>query len=328
MASLVAAATVRRTPAIDRSGFLDVVRLLAGFDIVAFHTGSVAGDSNGFRLGFGVTVFLLVTAVGVARQVEPREFRAFAYDRASRYLSPFGFWCVVYAAVATATSLRYGEPALGWWRSCMLWRGTEYHLWFMPVSLALVVVVELARAATVRASTPLVVTISVVLACLTILAGHAGWYLRGVPCWSPWAWAPPAAFLGLALGKILQADASRRRSAWLLTTAVVVAAWSFAVWQSYDGHFALRFATGSLLMGLGLILPGISGPWMKRLLALSIGVFLCHPLVLRFGLRFLDDLPSPLTVALIWSLSAVIVLAMQRTALARFAGERPTSSRR
>lgn len=306
----------------ERSGFLDVVRVLAGVDIVAFHTGIGFGDGNALRIGFGITVFLLVSAVGVARHQRERKFLPFARERLSRYSAPFFFWCAVYAVVATIHSLRHGESPFAWWNSCMLWRGTEFHLWFMPVSLALALAMEAARSATAKRSAVLVVVTCVALSCIGILAGAAGWYLRDNDCWSPWRWAPPAAFLGLAMGRVLQAPPSSRRSLVLFGISLVVALWSLAVWRTHEGTFALRFATGSLLTTLGFVVPSVSGVWVRRFLALSIGIFLCHPLVLQLGFRFLDQLPLAVAILVVWLISAVIAFAMQQTPLARFAGER------
>jgi len=62
----------------SRSGLLDLVRLFSSFDIVAYHTGAALGNNSAFRLGVGMAIFLLMSAVSVGMHTGERPFRPLA----------------------------------------------------------------------------------------------------------------------------------------------------------------------------------------------------------------------------------------------------------
>lgn len=309
----------------SRSGLLDCVRLFASLDIVAFHTGNALSDPSVFRFGLGMGIFLLMTGVSVGAFVGERPFLPLVRERATRYLPPFLFWCVVYAALRVALAVRHEVPLFGWLEADMLWRGTYYHLWFMPVALGLSLLVEALRRATRGVSTSAILA-TTLLGSPLLLYAAPGW-LRPAAGTSlgGWLWVIPAVPMGVALGRLFRLPKDRRSLRLTLGFVATFAAVGIAVWYRVDDNYPLRFAVGACLIGVALAVPFPSTPLLFRMRTLSVGVFLCHPLVLRLLGRFFDDLPTTLVALIIWVLSACLTLAMQATPLARFAGAPPAS---
>lgn len=309
----------------SRSGLLDLVRLFSSFDIVAYHTGGALGDGSMFRLGIGMAIFLLMSGVSVALHSGERPLRPFLAERARRYLVPFAFWWVVYAALRTGMALRHEQAALGWFEPSMIWQGTYYHLWFMPVALGVCVAVEGLRVA--ARNVPNGAFISAVLL-LSPLLFHAGPALRphvstGV---FQWVWAVPAVPISVALGRIVALPRTPRWPLAMLCFAGALAASGACVWSVDHDTFPLRFAVGALLIGLGFGVSYPSNALLFRIRTMTAGIFLCHPLVIRAVLRFIEPLPIALITAIIWILAAGLTVVLQRTRLARFAGAPPETA--
>jgi len=182
--------------------------------------------------------------------------------------------------------------------------------------------VEAARRATMQLPAAAVIGGCVVLSLVLVYADPAWIRPHASHCWYAWVWALPTMPLGLAFGRLLAVDRAPRRRWHLMPLAAVFAAVSLAIWLWMESLLALRFAEGALLIAIGFALPGPSGAWSRRLLTLSIGIFLCHPLVLRLLLPFVRDLAPIAVVPIVWGLSAVLAFGLQQTPLARFAGER------
>ena len=79
----------------------------------------------------------------------------------------------------------------------------------------------------------------------------------------------------------------------------------------------------AFLIGIGFAVSYPSNAFLYRIRTVSAGIFLCHPLVIRGVLRFIEPLPIALIAAIIWVLAACLTLVLQRTRLARFAGAPP-----
>ncbi len=308
----------------SRSGLLDVVRLFSGFDIVAFHTSSALGDSSAFRLGIGMAIFLLMSAVSVGMYAGERPFRPFLAERSRRYLIPYAFWWVVYFVIKTAMALRHDESAFGWFDPSMLWQGTYYHLWFMPVALGVCVAVEGLRRATRQVSTGGFLAVVLLLSPLFFYAGPTLRPIVGVG-WFQWVWMIPAVPMGVAFGRIIALPRTPRWGFAMLVFSGVLAASGVAVWSAVDDTYPLRFALGALLIGIGFAIPFPSNAFLYRARTVSAGIFLCHPMVLRVMLRFFDQLPIALVAAVMWALSGCLTLSLQRTRLARFVGDPPAA---
>jgi len=301
------------------------VRLFASFDIVAYHTGGALGDGSMFRLGIGMEIFLLMSGVSVGLHSGERPLRPFLAERARRYLTPFAFWWVVYAALLSFSALRHEQPAFSWFEPSMIWRGSYYHLWFMPVALGVCVAVEALRLAS--RNVPSRVFVAVVLL-LSPLLFHAGPALRphvsiGV---YEWVWAIPAVPISVAFCRIIALPRTPRWPLAMLCFAGAVALSGLAVWYVDRDTFPLRFAVGAFLIGLGFAVSYPSNALLFRIRTMTAGIFLCHPLVIRGVLRFIEPLPIALIAAIIWVLAACLTLVLQRTRLARFAGAPPETA--
>lgn len=215
----------------SRSGLLDLVRLFASFDIVAYHTGAALGDNSAFRLGIGIAIFLIMNAVSVGNFEGERSFFRFLSERSKRYLTPFLFWYVVYAVLQTLLALRHDATPFGWFEPRMLWQGTYYHLWFMPVALGLSLATELLRRATRNVSDGACVATILLISPLLLYVGP-GW-LRSFASrgWYPWVWIIPAVPFGVAFGRLLALPRTPHWNSLILGFAGTFAAMGVGVWQ-------------------------------------------------------------------------------------------------
>ena len=323
--SKTGSATFRGAGGGSRSGLLDLVRLFSSFDIVAFHTGGALGDGSMFRLGIGMAIFLLMSGVSVGLHSGERPLRPFLEERARRYLTPFAFWWVIYAALLTFAALRHEKAAFDWFEPNMIWQGSYYHLWFMPVALGTCVAVEALRLAARNVPTGVFVGVVLLLSPLLFHAGPALHPMVGIGVYQ-WVWAIPAVPISVACGRIIALPRTPRWPLAMLCFAGTLAASGLAVWYVDRDTFPLRFAVGAVLIGIGFAVSYPSNAFLYRIRTVSAGIFLCHPLVIRAVLRFIEPLPIALITAIIWVLAACLTLVLQRTRLARFAGAPPETA--
>jgi hypothetical protein len=207
----------------------------------------------------------------------------------------------------------------------MLWEGTYFHLWFMPVALATCLLVEALRRATLRVPT------GAFLACVLALSPallYAGPALRPIVSQElfQWVWVIPAAPVGVAFGRVIALERTPRWGFAMLAFSGTFAAIGVAIWWLVPDSYPLRFALGALLIGIGFALPFPSNRYLFKARTMSAGIFLCHPLVMRGALRFFEGLPVAAVALLMWLLAGAMTLGMQRTSLARFFGAPPESA--
>jgi hypothetical protein len=268
-----------------------------------------------------MAIFLLMNAVSVGTFQGPRPWRPLLRERAVRYLTPFAFWCVVYAALHLVHALRHDLAPFAWVRPRMFWAGTHYHLWFMPVALGLSLAVEALRRATLRLPTPALAAGVLAAAPLLLYAAPAWLRHEETASWYQWAWIVPAVPMGVALGRLLALPRTPRWPWLLLGFVAAFAAIGVAVYGRVADNYPLRYAIGSLAIGIGFVVPMPSSPRLVRLRTLSAGIFLCHPLVLAGLQNAIQGLAVAPAAAIVWALAALLAFALQLSPWARFAGE-------
>jgi peptidoglycan/LPS O-acetylase OafA/YrhL len=279
----------------QRNATIDYARLLAAFGIVLFHA-----DGPGAEIGYAALPFFLmlmvITVVPGARQAD---FAAYARARATRLLRPWLLWTAIYGSLKLGEVIVLSSPLQSEFRPWMLLTGPALHLWFLPfavfVCLALHPMVRWADTA-IRAR---LLTALLVVAALLALALWARYPALPVPA-PQWLHAAPSVFLGLAIA--LCAD----RPLWQIGLSVIVCAVALGVgWTANILQLAL--AAFGLILCLNWRLPVTAlSRWTA---AMSLGVYLAHPLVLSVLQRTTEGHLDTASRSIVACLGALAVAA-------------------
>jgi fucose 4-O-acetylase-like acetyltransferase len=250
--------------------------------------------------------------------------RPFLRTKVSRLLLPWLLWSVIYLAMVFLERLRHGEPLTKGFSLWMLVGGTYHHLWFVPFALAGALLMAAVQPAT-RALSHGAVIGGALLTGAALALLNAQLLAPGTIEWPvlQWLFALPALPLGFALGRtMLAADrASSLRVAWL-SVAVGLTCLGLGLGQEMGllgwgvPELVRRYAVSMALVGLACVWPGVPDPVSQRLTPLLLGVYLVHPLIVRVYLSLhLPVLPTAVFAALVFSASALLVAALQRSRL-------------
>jgi surface polysaccharide O-acyltransferase-like enzyme len=290
-----------------RNEMIDVVRLFAAASVVFVHASkSVTLAPFCHSLRFAVPFFLFASLYYQSlslRRNPDRPLHRYVRNRFKRLYLPFLAWSLIYLLARDAKRLALLDVAAIKLHLAMLWTGTEYHLYFLPLLLLFSILLATVHWALLRHSRawrwPLIVL--AVAAGLLIAMAHvpASWDERFVlvsnggktladnPTYALlWGWrAMPAGLWALAF-------------AWLMTAGTVVYAVPASlgiaglglaivcsVWQVRYGIQVIPRA----LTGLGTMLPALT-PWkwsgptfalLARWGRYGYGIYLCHVLVVE-----------------------------------------------
>ncbi len=292
---------------------LDRLRVLAVFDIVAFH----APDSSGYGLfAIGLPLFLLLALTLGGRRRQPEPVSRYLRHRGRRLLLPWAAWSGVYAVYLVYRAWRLNIDPATMFDWSMLLGGTYYHLWFLPCLFVLGLITLKINRATRRfapwrvAAGAGVVGVAMV-AVVTMLSGQQVSMLT-----RNWLFALPSVAIGLMFGRLLACHAvmwGRNYFRW--TAVALIPLTLLAVWfipitplTRYD------LAIVAMLAAIGW--PGRGDALTARLQPLILGIYLVHPIVLE-GLYSLGvPTHSVLLFALLaMAISAAIVQAIRWTPL-------------
>jgi surface polysaccharide O-acyltransferase-like enzyme len=295
------------------------LRLLAMYEIVAFH---VSEQRLPIIAGLGLPTFLLLNNAFNCTLSERMGTQAFLRTKVGRLLVPWLLWSAIYLALQLLERYRHDESYTEGFTAWMLIGGTYTHLWFVPFSLVGSLVIAGVQARTSRHAQgwagllALVVGAAITVAGGQVLAtGRVEWPLL------QWLFALPAVPMGFGLGRmLLAADAVvRRRLAWM-TAAVALFCLGLGLVipasVGPDWEMVRRYAVSLALVSIGFVWPGTSDRISQRLAPLLFGVYLSHPLILRvYQATHLPLPPTAVFAALVFGISALLVLVLQRTPL-------------
>jgi surface polysaccharide O-acyltransferase-like enzyme len=315
-AAQVAAAPEARRTGSQRLANVERLRLVAMFEIVAFH---VSQDRLPLIAGLGLPSFLLLNNAFNCTLSERMGTRAFLRTKVTKLLVPWLVWSLVYALVIVLEKLRHDESIREAFTPWMLVGGTYIHLWFVPFALAGGVFAAALQARTQKVSHPRMVAILLALGTAWVLGG--AWIMAREDVRWPalqWLFASPSPILGFALGRVILARDQR-------LLAVVCALSVVAGVLAELGAFGLglhrivpRYAVSMAVVSLALLWPGRPDAWSQKLTPLLFGVYLTHPLIVRtYMATHLPTFGVTLQTLLVFSASVVLVLILQRTPLRR-----------
>jgi surface polysaccharide O-acyltransferase-like enzyme len=128
------------SPSRPRNETIDVVRFFAAAGVVFVHAAYSETFHNTwdnlfrFAVPFYLFASLYFQAISLRRNPN-RSLNAYVVGRFKRLYLPFLVWSVIYILARDAKRvLLQGMPAVEL-NPSMLWKGTEYHLWFLPFLL-------------------------------------------------------------------------------------------------------------------------------------------------------------------------------------------------
>jgi surface polysaccharide O-acyltransferase-like enzyme len=295
------------------------LRLLAMYEIVAFH---VSEQRLPIIAGLGLPTFLLLNNAFNCTLSERMGARAFLRTKVARLLVPWLLWSAIYLAMQLLERYRHDESFTEGFTAWMLIGGTYTHLWFVPFSLVGSLLIAGVQARTSHHPHVWAGVVALLAgAVITVVGGQV--LATGRVEWPllQWLFALPAVPMGFGLGRMLLAadPAVRRRLAWV-AAAVAVACLGvsliLAAALGPDWEMVRRYAVSLSLVSIGFVWPGHSDAFSQRLAPLLFGVYLSHPLILRvYQATHLPLPPTAIFAALVFGVSALLVLVLQRTPL-------------
>lgn len=286
-----------------RNATLDYARLVASTGIIVFHVGA-----PGAAIGYAALPFFLMLLVFLAFPVAAgKSFGAYAATRTARLLWPWAIWSLIYAALKLAEIAATDVTLQSEFSAWMLLTGPSLHLWFLPYAcVACIAIWPLAR---LSAS----LTEGARIICGMILAGVAvliAWTSHDLVTTTPitqWLYALPAVALGSAFGFF----GGTSRPALMAALTIGATAVLLRVMGWPDGAEQLIIAGVAFALCLGL--PLHDHPVARRMVDLSLTLYVAHPMVISILLRAtaIPDESAEMAVAAIAG-TTFLALGLQR----------------
>ncbi len=259
-----------------RIAMWDRLRILAFIDVVSFHV-----TRHHALFGVGLPLFLILSFGLGVRHPGPRPAGEFLTNRFRRLIVPWLAWSAILAAAWLGASLQHNVQLDRTFHLDMLLYGPERYLWFLPFAFIGGFATHLADRATQGVPTGWLVTGC--LAGATALLAVTGEPPSQFP-FRYWLFGAPAAFIGLASGRILARPAENTGRVWFGVLGVSVAAIAFLLLARQTATqlreaAPLRYAIAVAMLAAGALLPDFADPWTRRLQPLLLGGYLLHAIV-------------------------------------------------
>jgi surface polysaccharide O-acyltransferase-like enzyme len=309
-------ATAERSMATVRLANVERLRLIAMFEIVAFH---VSERRLPIIAGLGLPTFLLLNNAFNCTLSERMGSAAFLRIKVSRLLMPWLVWSLVYGAVLVLERLRHGEPLGEAFSVWMIVGGTYDHLWFVPFALVGSLFVTWLQATTRQLPHRRVVFAS--LAAGSAVAGLVALILSTFSIDWPalqWLFALPSPVLGFAVGRaVLGADRKLMTQVSTFACIAALGCWALSTALTVPEEVT-RYATSLGVLSLAFMWPGPADWMSQRLTPLLFGIYLTHPLILRaYQATHFPSPPVALFAALVFAAAALLVIGLRHTPLRR-----------
>jgi len=303
----------------ERIQSLEVLRVLAIFGIVWFHSEGVPGRQFGYA---GLPVFIMLSISLTVLSARRHPFGEFARRRAERLLVPWLFWSGVYLLPAVVRAWQRGIVGDLLSISTVV-GGTWIHLWFLPFAFAASLLVYPFHGKVHALRPGQVLALAATAACLAIV-GSSFALAAGVGVWPvpQWVFSSPAVVLGFALGIGL---AERKRSgqadpkAILLITLFAVGTCA-ALAALGRRELTVPYSVGLVLLAAALFVDVPRSRVAQYVAPLTFGIYLIHPavgMVLR-RLPGASSMPTFGLLFLVFCISAALVAVVRATTLKRF----------
>lgn len=312
-----------------RNETIDVVRLVAAVGIIYIHAiRSPALDASRNLFRFAVPFYLFASLFYQAQSLRRKTSKTFlevAWGRVKRLYVPFLAWSVVYLLARDLkhiSMLGIGSVGLN---VGMLWKGVEYHLWFLPYLLIWSLVLTALDRGLLRRWSVLrwpVIVVSIAAGLVVALSPMpSSWdetfdnptyaYVQFWRAFPAASWA-----LGFALFMTARsADAWVPRWVGWLGLLLTLVCSAMQVFQGISLIPRAATGLGTMLMALAPWRLPLT-PLLARLGRYSYGIYLCHVLVVELVRAVIAKLHFGTSIAtdlLIFVVSCAASLAVVKT---------------
>ena len=253
-----------------RESYIELLRFIAAVGIVFFHS-----QTPGYEFCHAGVAFFAGLTGGMAFRSPNRRVPLIA----SRLLIAWAFWWLTHTAVNVLETL-LKDPAYGWaseFRWPMLFYGPSIYLWYLPFAFVATVAVS-AIGRRMSGSAAALVFTATFLASLAAIADlrHEQW----ISPFSEWANTIPAVLAGVAIYSATTNCGS------LLALAACLGALVGARHNGlFSSHFFVSYVTGLSTLASIRFISIPQSHTIERLGALSLGIYLTHPLVMLVSYR-------------------------------------------
>lgn len=297
-----------------RQANFDLVRIVAAFAIVWFHTPGAPFKDIAYA---GLVCFLLMSGALLYGTVERRSFGHFTRRRATRLLMPWLFWSVLYLGVFCVRVAR-GDAHLHEisWR--MLLVGGRLHLWYLPFAFVLSLLIWWLSPTVRRFG--ILARIAAAILGASVLAIEP--WLQDASTLGPplpqWIYGMAALPLAFVLGPAVYGAKRETRHARTVAGVLVLFVATLSVRLGTTALVSYGIATGGLLAAA--MLPQIQSRSMALLSSLMLGVYAIHPLTQEVLVKAgLQPTPVLLWILATFGLSVAATVLMKSVPLtARF----------
>ncbi len=307
--------------AAPRIAAIEWLRLLAMFEIVAFHTGMA------HRLpwlgGFGLPTFLLLGAAFSVLAADRRGARSVLSRKLRTLGGAWVFWTLLYAALLALVAMRRGQTLGSVLHPEMIVSGVRTHMWFAPFAVFAGGVSAGVHVFTRRVSRTLRFVALLALGYAWILVAER-FPARSLVLWQ-WSFSLPSIPLGMALAELLRArEAERTKVAMAVGAFCALAlATAYALPEAIpvDAPSAVasleRYALSLAAITAIVFLPLGSNAVVARIAPYMLGVYFCHVAVIDV-LRPVLSSHQVLASLVVFAASVAVVEIVQRTRLQRY----------
>ncbi len=270
--------------AAKRNYFIDLLKLLAAFGVVAIHVQSdsrAAAAVGDFFSPFCVPFFFIISLLFFVNKLDRLSLPEFLRTTWLRLVVPFLAWSILYLALHyIKDSIMHKTPDVNWGKA-IFYGGTAVQMYFVPQLILMQALIYALYLLTNKAFSQRMQALLILLAAFVYMYFGYSWHCFGMTRPLPLATYILCAFL---LARLLNADGNKSIFMWIGSILIGITIVSSLIWHS---PVATSIIHNIPLGGIGLVLVGISAKvdrlpdWILKLLATSFGIYLCHVLFLE-----------------------------------------------
>ncbi len=282
---------------------LELLRIFASIGVVFFHLSNVLGFSF-YKYGYtGLIVFLLIsTTLLFIKDKSEEDFLIYAQKKANRLLLPFLGWSIFYLAI-----LIYMDgirQTINNSSISTLFAGTYYHLWYLPfIFLISILSYWLNEHPAGKKIKSLTLESLLLLSIISFFLQSMVTSVFDFPSpWQQWITSIPTIFLGLSIAQSIKVRnkyrnpiASKIPIQFALGTLVLLMAHRLGFHKLADNNmYALSYLFGVLAFYFSFFVkPSTSRSInsINSVSSLTLGVYLIHPFVILFAIKFFSETP-------------------------------------
>jgi hypothetical protein len=262
---------------------VDRLRLLALADIISFH----ARGEHLIATGLGLPTFLLFTIALNARPHAGVSSGKFIRRKVAAFLIPWALWSIVYGLVQTIGHIAHHEPPFEWFQPVMFLLGTSTHLWYLIfAAVGSIAAFSIDRGLAHRGTLTVVILMSLLGGGIMIPERLFG---APPPRLDDWLMALPSIPIGVSLGRCLIIEDFMQRAKYTAIAVAISISCMVILEAANSAYSADRYIISLIPAGSAVVWRGKRDRITTFLSRMSFGIYLIHPLMVRFTLGIQDD---------------------------------------